>query len=383
MSKIMFVTWSGGGNQPPAIGLAQQLRDSGHDIVFAGYADQVARFAPLGFPVVLLSGANEGWDRFDPDNLYGFLTDRVWACPDHPADIEAVLEQELPDLVVVDCLMTAALAALEKTALPTVVLVHSTPGALCPPGRDLDQLLLGRLNPVRALLGLDPMPTVWAAWEQHSVLCASISELDPLAAEVSSDVNWVGPIFEQASAAAWAPPGPDHRPLVLVSFSSGPAWDQTSRIQRSLDGLAGYGVRVLATTGAVEPTALRWSDDSATVLPYLPHSAVLAHAAAVVTHAGHGTLTAALAQGLPVVCLPNFAADQPALAEQVARLGAGIHLDGDRAQPEDIRHAVEQVLTDPSYAAAAAQLADRMTEQSAERGAYLDRVLSTNAMGPS
>ena len=47
MSKILFVTWPGGGNQPPAIGLAQQLHRDGHETVFAGYIDQASRFTLL------------------------------------------------------------------------------------------------------------------------------------------------------------------------------------------------------------------------------------------------------------------------------------------------------------------------------------------------
>ena len=43
MSKVLFFTWSGGGNQPPEIGLAQQLRRAGHDTLFAGYPDQASR----------------------------------------------------------------------------------------------------------------------------------------------------------------------------------------------------------------------------------------------------------------------------------------------------------------------------------------------------
>ena len=37
MARVLFVTWGGGGNQPPAIGIAQELRDRGHKVVFAGY----------------------------------------------------------------------------------------------------------------------------------------------------------------------------------------------------------------------------------------------------------------------------------------------------------------------------------------------------------
>lgn len=40
MSRFLFLTWDGGGNQSPAIGIAQELRGRGHEVVFAGYASQ-------------------------------------------------------------------------------------------------------------------------------------------------------------------------------------------------------------------------------------------------------------------------------------------------------------------------------------------------------
>lgn len=371
MSKIVILTWPGGGNQPPAIGLAQRLRARGHEIVFAGYPDQVDRFAGLGFELVVMPGSSRGWDDFDPEDLTGFLVNQVWACPDQPADVSAVVEQESPDLVVVDCMLGAALAAVEDVGMPTATLVHSAPSVLCPPAGGVE---LNALNAVRARLGRDPLDTFWSAWEQHTVLCATIPELDPNAAEVPASFHWVGPIFEQTPAGAYALER-DDRPLVLASFSSGEAWDQTSRIQRTLDGLAGSGVRLLMTTGAVDPAALHIPEDTATVLPYAPHGAVLPFAAAVVTHAGHGTLAAALAHGLPVVTLPNLGADQAALAAQVAHLGAGLHLDGDTASADDIRRAVEQVLTAPSYREVAERLADRMADCGAGLDAHLDQLL--------
>ncbi|MGH3094485.1 MAG: glycosyltransferase [Streptosporangiales bacterium] len=74
---------------------------------------------------------------------------------------------------------------------------------------------------------------------------------------------------------------------------------------------------------------------------------------ATVTHAGHGTLAASLAHGIPIVALPNPAADQPALAARVAELGAGVALDGEAATPTEIRAAVDTVLASGSYSAAA------------------------------
>ncbi len=303
--------------------------------------------------------------------MAGFLIRKVWACPDHPADVSAVVERESPDLIVVDCMLGAALAAVEDAGVPTAALVHTAPGVLCPPagGAELDAL-----NAVRARLGRDRLDTFRAAWERHEVVCATIPDLDPRAAEAPATFRWVGPIFEETPAAAYTPE-PDERPLVLVSFHSDNGWDQTGRLQRTLDGLAGSGVRVLATTGSVDPAALHLSDAGARVVPYVPHGAVLPHAAAVVTHAGHGTLTAALAHGLPVVTLPNSGADQPALAAQVAQLGADVDLDGETAGPDDIRRSVEQVLAEPSFRQVAQRLADRIAEHQPGLDAYLDQVL--------
>lgn len=217
MSKTLIVTWPGGGNQPPAIGLAQRLRGRGHEVVFAGYPHQVDRFTELGFKLAVMPGASRSWDQFDPDDMAGFLLDQVWACPDHPTDVSAVVEQESPDLIVVDCMLGAALAAVENVGVPTAVLVHSAPGILCPPGGGAE---LTALNAVRARLGRDQLDTFRAAWERHEVLCATIPELDPHAAEAPTSFRWVGPIFEETPAGAYAPEE-DHRPLVLAASPAG------------------------------------------------------------------------------------------------------------------------------------------------------------------
>ncbi len=60
------------------------------------------------------------------------------------------------------------------------------------------------------------------------------------------------------------------------------------------------------------------------------------------------------------MAIPNDAADQPALAAQTQRLGAGIYLTDAAALPTAIAAAVRTVLDDPSYAANARALGDRV-----------------------
>jgi MGT family glycosyltransferase len=148
----------------------------------------------------------------------------------------------------------------------------------------------------------------------------------------------------------------DARPLVLVSFSTGPYWDQASRIRRTVQALADVDCRVLVTTGSADVSDMA-ETSNVLLIRYVAHAEVLPHAAITVTHAGHGTVAASLAHAVPMVCLPNPAADQPALAARVEKLGVGIALDGENATATDIAAAVRQVLAHASYAAAARRLA--------------------------
>jgi UDP:flavonoid glycosyltransferase YjiC (YdhE family) len=363
VARYLFLTWDGSGNQTPTLGIAQALRARGHNIAFAGYGSQRSHITAQGFHFSLLERSNAALAaraftaRGDP---MAALTTGVWVTPAHLDDVPEIVAREAPDLLVIDCLLFGALAAAERHRLPTAVLVHSAPGLQVPPGGPFERFrLLGPLNALRSAVGLHPIATIWENWARFPTLCASLPILDPLAALAPPTFSYVGPIQEQVPASGWrAPwPGDDPRPLVLVSFSSALVWDQASRIERTLAGLAERAVRVIVTVRGVDAT--QWTiPPNACVVPFLPHAEVLSQTAATVTHAGHGTTTAALAYGVPLVCLPNTRSDQPALAAQVANLGAGIALSGDAAPPEAIGEAVMTILATPSFTVAARRLAD-------------------------
>ncbi|CND65058.1 UDP-glucuronosyltransferase [Mycobacterium tuberculosis] len=366
MAGWLLLTWDGAGNQGPMIALAQRLAARGHRVVFAGYGGQRARFERAGFAFRELPRADAGYPAAPPpEGWLPALAGAVWACPAQAEDLDELLADGSYDGVVADCLMFGALARLETSGIPAAVLVHSAPGALCPPGEAMDGMLLPAVNALREGIGRPAIERLWDAWTPFPTLCATIPELDPLADEAPFD--YVGPLFEEQAPSGWRAPwrADDPRPLVVAGFSTGLAWDQTSRIQRTLDAFAdGAGPRLLVTTAMMDAAGLR-VPENATVLPWLPHAEILPRAAAVVTHAGHGTVAAALAHGVPLVALPNPAADQPILAGRAAELGAGIALDGESAGPEEIAEAVRTVVEDPSYRAAALSLASGVA---AERG---------------
>ena len=83
------------------------------------------------------------------------------------------------------------------------------------------------------------------------------------------------------------------------------------------------------------------------IMKSVKHSSVFPHADLVITHAGHGTVIRALANGLPLVCLP-MGRDQKDNAIKVELKGCGIKLSN-KSKPRQIRQAIEKILSDPEY----------------------------------
>lgn len=363
MPRFLFLIWNGAGNQPPAVAVAQALKKRGHEVTFAGYESQQSYFAARGFRFVLVGRSSAAWQDEPPERMFAVKLQTAWASTDHLFDVPHLIVQEQCDAVIVDCLMFGALAAAEKALVPTVALVHSAPGALMPPKGRFESQVLGPVNDLRAQAGLPALGSLWETWARFPALSNSIRQLDPMASQAPESFSYLGPMAEELPPSGWRSPwsADDHRPLVLVSFSTGPYWDQSSRISRTLDAVCGRDCRALVTAGSIEldPAAV---PGNVVIARHVPHDEVLPYAAVTVTHAGHGTVVASLKHGVPLLCLPNPAADQPILAAQIRDLGCGLSLDGDNATPCEIREAIDRLISEPSYAANARLLADAISK---------------------
>jgi MGT family glycosyltransferase len=136
---------------------------------------------------------------------------------------------------------------------------------------------------------------------------------------------------------------------VVVSMSSS-QMRQRDTLQTILDGLGRLDLDVIASTARMVACDELDVPPNCHLHDWLPQPEVFAGSAAVVTHAGHGTVMAALAAGAPLVCVP-LGRDQPSTAARLASLGAGVV-----ATPATVRAAVTTVLADDSYRAVARRL---------------------------
>jgi len=166
--------------------------------------------------------------------------------------------------------------------------------------------------------------------------------------QTAASRRYVGPVFErQPTPPDWRLPWDhdDPRPLVLASFSTMLGQTEPSTLQRVLDALESLPLRVLLATGPFSPETLT-VPPNASVFGYVPHAAL------AINHAGHGSVMAALAHGVPLVCMPALGADQGIIAGRVEALGAGKAIPG-QAGANELRSAVEQAMTTPAYRVAA------------------------------
>jgi len=356
--RFTFVTWDGGGNLPPAVGIAQELMARGNEVRFLAYLSQKAAVEARGFAFSALprSGDFDLYADRLPEQRLPAIIRNVWACPEHLNDIPDALAAHPADVLVVDFLMQGALAQARRTDIPVAVLAHSSvAGIVPPPDSPMGSARLAAANAFRSSIGLPRMERLNDGWDGIPTIVTTIPELDPAADGAAETVHYVGPIAERTPQSTWDPPwaANDGRPLVLASFSTTRLWDPASRIRNTLDALADEPVRVLLIAGGNSlPPEL---PDNATVRPFVPHAEVLPSVSATVTHCGHGTVTASLAYGVPIAGLPYPAADQPFLAARIQKLGAGVALDGE-SSAVTIKSAVRDLLDQPSFREAAARL---------------------------
>jgi MGT family glycosyltransferase len=406
--RFLFVFWEGGGNVPLQLGLAKGLVERGHDVRVLTEdclaADVVAagcRFEPFVEAPNRASRTEDlirDWEARTPLGAFARARDRVVMGPAgaYARDTAAALEREAVDALASDYLLFGPPIAAERAGVPTALLVHNIyivpePGKPAPgPGFLPARSMLGRardhavsrvlvalfnrglapVNRARTEYGLPPLRDVLEHFDHvERVLVLTSESFDFHGDSHPPHLRYVGStLTDPRWVDDWRSPWKqdDTRPLVIVSLSS-TYMAQEQVLAHAIEGLGRLVARVLVTTGpAIDPASLRAGGNVA-VVRSAPHAQLFPGTAVVVTHAGMGTVTRALAAGVPLVCLP-MGRDQLDIAARVVHAGAGIRLRP-RAKPDAIRAAVERVIGDPSFRAAAQRIGATITADSAaQRG---------------
>jgi UDP:flavonoid glycosyltransferase YjiC (YdhE family) len=346
MGTILFATWDGGGNVPPTLALAAELGRRGHSVHVLGHPAQAAAVAAAGLGFTAYPAQRPS----DPAAVASFAAViSLFGDRSLGAHVAAAAEERAADLVVVDCLLWGVMDALATRGIPYAVLEHLYDAFLRGPH------LRGPIGLVLRLKGLNPRRLLDEA--RHCIV-ATLPELDPAGARPAPpNLTHTGPFV------AGEPSSPQV-PTILVSLSTVPYHGLASVWQRALDAVAELPVRVIATTGPATEASALTAGANTELLEWAPHAELMPNASMVIGHGGHSTAMLALAHSLPLLVMPVFKpVDQAMVGASLQAGRAGIMLKKS-APAEQIRRAVGDILSEPSYRSAAAVLGTRIREMS-------------------
>lgn len=368
---------------PVSEGLRTRLTDAGVEIV---PFDEPTPHPLDGLPPV--RGLIGGWapkplPQVAQQTRLPYYWSSAWA-----ENASRAIDRMGPDALVADYFLVGALAAGEAARIPSAALCHNVPPplvkgmpprgqGLMPPRTTRDRARYGirnwartrvvsrnaadQLNRARSSLGLPRLPDPqWQYAHADRVLVLASREFDFDARSIPANVRYVGtPINDADATATWVNPWPstDSRPLLLVSLST-LNQGQARLLSRIVTAVAELPLRVLVTLGPSMQREELERPENVLFSDFVPHSAVMPHCAAVVSQCGLGTVTKALMNDVPLVCVPMIA-DQPDNAARIVAKGAGVRLSS-AASVDEIRAGISTVIGNERYHEGAHLLGERL-----------------------
>jgi UDP:flavonoid glycosyltransferase YjiC (YdhE family) len=157
--------------------------------------------------------------------------------------------------------------------------------------------------------------------------------------------------FDETSTPIPTPPVERGKhPLIHVSL--GTISTRVGVLNTILRDLHEIDADIVVTTGNCDPKQLEPQPSRIHIASYIPLTRLLPLCDLVICHGGWGTVIAAAAHGVPVVCVPS-GADRPANAQACEAAGMGMTLQPDELQSGQIRATAEAILQGTDYRAAA------------------------------
>jgi len=371
VARFLFIILPVTSHLHPALAIAQDLSDNGHEVAWCGAESDLrplvgpaATIYPTGkrayrqYAESGMAAARVLWDGYlIPVNRF------IW-----PAADRAVADDR-PDVVVADqYALAGALAAVRHGAcwasLCTGAMELTPPAEL--PG--LAAWVRTKLAQAWAMTDLPPDETIDLRFSPHLVIALTTSALTG-AAPLPASCVLVGPALGRRPAVpgfAWDGWDPVRRHVLVTvgTASEHMARDFYARAAAGLGPLADRLQAVLVASGGLVPEPPRHALTAARV----PMLDLLPRLDAVICHGGMGTVTEALAHGVPLVLAP-MRHDQPVVARQVAQAGAGVEVSFESATPADLTNAVRAVLEEPGYRASARRIGDSFAAAGGARAA--------------
>ena len=134
------------------------------------------------------------------------------------------------------------------------------------------------------------------------------------------------------------------QPLIYIAL--GTVFTNKPRLFHAcIEAVADMPVRVVISSGNFQFDSVPANCE---VFPFVDQIAILRQASAFITHCGASSFFESAACGVPMVAMPHMG-DQRVLADMLERYGAGVVIDDEIPNSNQIKQALESVLNDNSF----------------------------------
>jgi UDP:flavonoid glycosyltransferase YjiC (YdhE family) len=362
--RVLFTTQPGLGHLHPLLPVAAGLQRRGHEVAFASSASFGEQIVAAGFPafavgkdwlaVDMVSAFPEMASIPPGPERYAWARGAIFAgatARDTTPDLVELARRWRADLIVREAAEYGGCLAAEVLGLPHAM-VRTDFGSSSYSDR---HHVADSLNALREHFGLPPDPDVEMPF-RYLQLSFAPDGLGEREAEAAATCHRFRPIkpTDASSAPSWLAALPA-RPTVYATL--GTVYNGPDLLATIVEALAAEPINLIMTVGTNrDPDGFGPQPANVRIERWIDQHVLLPHCDAVVTHGGHGTVSAALSAGLPLVFIP-ISADQPGNAQRCAALGAGRIVGPDERTPVAIRAATRAVLDDPAYRRAAMDIA--------------------------
>ena len=353
----------------PLLPLAQAFAGRGDEVIIASGPEAAEAVTSRGLSFRVVGPSFGSWfaslrartrgvpgDGLAPSRVEGYFVPRLFGEIGMALMVDDLLELckvSEPALLVFDPYLFAAPLVAEATG--THAVLHSI-GPLI--DRTVLDLVGDAVSPIWREFGLEVPPAAGVYSGTTLTICPP--SLDPTAVGLrGAQTLRPAPLpLAEPSRLPVSLANPEH-PLVYVTLGTFSNHD-LDLFRLVLKALEDEPVNVLATIGRDnDPSALAPIPENARVERYIPQAEVLPYCAAVVHHAGAGTMLGVLAHGLPAVALPQ-SADNFINANLLAGAGAAYTLMPGEVTFASVRDALRTVLGAGTYRQRARELADEI-----------------------
>ena len=364
--------------------VAKELRERGHEVLFAGESPKITYIRQEGFDVLPLYEP-------DPDMLFEnirkgklrFVSDK---------EIKRMIEADLslydkvkPDIVLTDGRFTAPISthiaglkhaaivnvsSTEYRTLPHIPLFEWIPDMLI--GRDAGLMkLIDLLNLRLEMFVLDNVMNTFKKLSKKYNLKKKVTATNCLTGKdvtLLADIpeyfptrnlpeyyHYIGPLTLKSSIPppSWWPPKRNGNPLVYVTMGTTGIGVFFHKVHKLIKG---SDLTAIITTGA-QVGGMETLDGKIYVEPFIDGDLVVEECDLVICHGGNGTIYQALYHGKPVIGIPTHV-EQGYNMRRVEALGVGKSLVWKKfhGNPKVLLDVIDAVLGNPSFVEKARQM---------------------------